>query len=490
MLYPDDPGSFLESCYTTKTDGYQCNIFATTYLENMNAFIRIPQKDLIYHLEKIDLIEVLDLRTRLHFQFLKSFNIDINSVKLRNKKHNLPDIYFYTKALIDNKFSKEDMEKVYITIKSNNDESTKVKTKKRLLNNSRREGDENDDADDDEIEITSENTNMKHSLNEILNFNQDINKKINELCQFDFMALYNLVLNLQTELADVKKLVNSNCNANKNRAQNDQHIDHNKPNTSQSIEQPDIMELDTSKENQTNDDQLKSKVQWNHMVQYNSFDNNKPLNSSNNRFSNRGRGNLSRGRGGTNRSHNNSHQHRSYQSRSRSSSQSRTLPYHQKLNNTRTLHTFDSTDPNSTPIPLNNNNASKQDNGWKIAGTKRRYKKTSKSIYGTQESSLIKSSIIERKFDIYIGHIHKDITIDQMNEYLQSLNFETSDLTELTNQHNNFKSFTLKIRFSDKDKALDPGVWPSNIKIRPFFVTKRNEQTNNSTQSSNNNQTN
>ncbi|CAF0971652.1 unnamed protein product [Brachionus calyciflorus] len=248
-----------------------------------------------------------------------AFNIDINTVKLRNKRHNLPDIYFYTKALIDNKFLKDDMEKVYITTKPNNDENTKTKTKKRLLNNSRRDGDD-EDGDDEETD----------------------------------------------------------CNKSENPSQYNSNNDkHNDQNTNQSNEQPEVMEINTSNEQQSNENYneiSKPKIQWNKIVQCNSFNHNAPINNPHNTSSNRGRGNLGRGRGRLSSGSRINRQNRPYQSRSRSRSRTRTTPYYQPTNNHKTLHTFDSSDPNSIPVPLNENTYSNQDNNrWKIAGMKWKY---------------------------------------------------------------------------------------------------------------------
>ena len=521
MIHPEDPGNFLESCYTTKTDDNLSQFLVETFTGNLDAFVRLPQKDLISHLEKVNTIDVLYLRTTLHFKFMKTFNLDVNLTRLKNKQNNIPDIYFFTKSLVDNNYSEDDFKKVYNVSKFANDD--KVRSSKKVkrtkpLNDSRREQDELDELDDDDADTPltqNEIQSLKQTISELQNFNKAMVQKFDAILSLNLVNLNDTVKSLQMEIREVKSIITCKCNKvfkeySNERNPTDPDIMEIAANESQSsIDREDNIEAPINRDsnrnltdnNTSNVMNLQPKVSWGYMPSSgptfnrpaHNFDSQNPYGRyrstrSDNDY-NRGRNrsysrngsthkdnDYNRGRKRSN-SRNTSSNGQRFIQRSRSRSASKHRPAH-KFNprprpTQKTLYSFNSADPYSKLNPINHDDQvyvqNETEKDWKTAGPKKRNKNRANQIIGAQNNTQIKSSITDKKYSLYMGHIHNDINIDQLIEFLNSLDFPVFDIEELQNKHRNFKSLKFKIKQIDKTKAFDPSIWPDNVKIRPYF---------------------
>ena len=76
----------------------------------------------------------------------------------------------------------------------------------------------------------------------------------------------------------------------------------------------------------------------------------------------------------------------------------------------------------------------------------------------------------------YIGHVHNDVTTENVCEFLDSHKVNVVELEQLETKHNSFKSFRLRVKRDDLEKIEEQDFWPKGVLCGSYFRPKGNEE--------------
>jgi len=99
-------------------------------------------------------------------------------------------------------------------------------------------------------------------------------------------------------------------------------------------------------------------------------------------------------------------------------------------------------------------------------------RKVTKTIGRKEEEGFL---VVEKKryFPVYMGRVSKDMTNENVENYLNGKNIGAYDLEQLnTEKHDRFKSFKFKIPHDKKDTIFDCSLWPKGLLLRKFLAPR------------------
>ena len=76
----------------------------------------------------------------------------------------------------------------------------------------------------------------------------------------------------------------------------------------------------------------------------------------------------------------------------------------------------------------------------------------------------------------YIGHVHNDVTTENVREFLASHKVDVVELEALQTKHNRFKSFRLRVKRDDLEIIEEQDFWPKGVLCGSYFRPKSNDE--------------
>lgn len=141
-----------------------------------------------------------------------------------------------------------------------------------------------------------------------------------------------------------------------------------------------------------------------------------------------------------------------------------------------------SSSTNSPQLAANEARVSQSNQRRDVTGSRTNQLNQRKDVTGSRpiEPNDLLASAPERikQYDLFITNCNKNKTkTEVIMEYCKDkLNIEALACVDLSNKNNNYKSFKLSVAATDRDKLLDPEVWPQGIVVKKFYNFRRWQQ--------------
>jgi hypothetical protein len=104
-------------------------------------------------------------------------------------------------------------------------------------------------------------------------------------------------------------------------------------------------------------------------------------------------------------------------------------------------------------------------------------------IMGAKKEQAIKLYISDRKFSVWLGHINIKESEESIKTLLcgiaDELNIEISDIDRIPVSHKKFQSYKFTVPYMDRDKIMNPEIWPENLAISRYTSPNPNRRTDN-----------
>ena len=132
--------------------------------------------------------------------------------------------------------------------------------------------------------------------------------------------------------------------------------------------------------------------------------------------------------------------------------------------------------PFSNPVPGTSGSSTRthavDDEGFQLVEKRRRKQPNIVGSRKTESNGIIKGAV--RFSDIYLGNLEKNVTSDDICEYiLNEFNIKVENCETLTARNVNSKSFKITVKLSDRPNLLIPEAWPEEVICRKFFNSRK-----------------
>ena len=82
----------------------------------------------------------------------------------------------------------------------------------------------------------------------------------------------------------------------------------------------------------------------------------------------------------------------------------------------------------------------------------------------------------QRDLDLFIGGCSLESSEDNIIEHCASLEITQKSIEVLESKADWYKAYKLTVCATDRDKLLDPTVWPEGVFVRKFFKARVNNR--------------
>jgi hypothetical protein len=105
--------------------------------------------------------------------------------------------------------------------------------------------------------------------------------------------------------------------------------------------------------------------------------------------------------------------------------------------------------------------------------------KSKKSVVkGAKKTCNIKTYNSDRRFNVWLGHVNINEADENVYKLLDEIardhEFDIKEINRIAVSHNKFKSFKFSIPFEEREKIMNPDIWPEHLAISRYSTPNPN----------------